>query len=76
MQRSIFLFNGRTCIHAAAARGRVEDLRTLLTWPGGKELLNMKDKDGKTALGLLRRSSVSDRDTDAEGLLLGFGANC
>ena len=36
----------------------------------------MKDKDGQTALGLLRRSSVSDRDTDAESLLLEFGANC
>ena len=76
MQRSIFLFNGRTCIHAAAARGRVEDLRTLLTWPGGKELLNMKDKDGQTVLGLLRRGSVSDWHTDGESLLLEFGANC
>ena len=36
----------------------------------------MKDKDGQTALGLLRRSSVSDRDRDAESLLLEFGANC
>ena len=36
----------------------------------------MKDKDGQTVLGLLRRGSVSDWHTDGESLLLEFGANC
>ena len=36
----------------------------------------MKDKDGQTALGLLRRGSVSDWHMDGESLLLEFGANC
>jgi hypothetical protein len=68
-------FNRRTPIHATTARGNFRVLNTLLACPGAKELVNVKDNGGQTALGLLRKGRVSGRKAEAENLLLGFGAD-
>ncbi|TVU26039.1 hypothetical protein EJB05_28566, partial [Eragrostis curvula] len=42
--------NGRTCLHEAVCQGQVEFVKFILGYPQFQNLINMRDKDQKTAL--------------------------